>query len=278
MKNKLLSYFSAFFHTTLDLLSIGETKAIPWMLNKFKGKELLEIGAKLTYYYFAIFLLFFGWKIPFLIFKPLNEIGDFLAGVFGPIAFGWLIIGYLMQNKELQYNRLSLDSQINELKRSINISEKNLYIQEKNAEERREEIRIKSTPMFKVKAIYEDISMLEIKKTLVIPVHNIGAKITSVRLIKTFKSKGVLCEVDVWDRNSEEEIVLDLSDYDYGFHIGLEGERAFEFEKIDLEYTDLRGKRMKAYLSVYLVFTVHGRKFTANFYEVNDELITVELD
>ncbi|WP_417538225.1 hypothetical protein [Marinomonas sp.] len=28
--------------------------------------------------------------------------GDFLAGFFSPIAFGWLVIGYLMQNKELK--------------------------------------------------------------------------------------------------------------------------------------------------------------------------------
>tara|TARA_R110000764_G_scaffold224754_1_gene314038 strand:+ start:218 stop:958 length:741 start_codon:yes stop_codon:yes gene_type:complete len=33
---------------------------------------------------------------------PLNEVGDFLAGAFGPVAFGWLIIGYVMQNKELR--------------------------------------------------------------------------------------------------------------------------------------------------------------------------------
>ncbi|MGP3372603.1 hypothetical protein ACTVFP_23250, partial [Escherichia coli] len=102
MKNKLLNYLSIFFHTVFDLLGIGETKVIHWMLNKFKGKELLEIGARFTYYYFAVFLLFFGWKIPSLFFSPLSNVGDFLAGVFGPIAFGWLIIGYLMQNKELK--------------------------------------------------------------------------------------------------------------------------------------------------------------------------------
>ena len=32
----------------------------------------------------------------------LNEWGDFLAGAFGPIAFMWLVTGYLQQGKELR--------------------------------------------------------------------------------------------------------------------------------------------------------------------------------
>lgn len=39
---------------------------------------------------------------------PLNEIGDFLAGVFGALAFFWLVIGYFMQNRELSLNREEL--------------------------------------------------------------------------------------------------------------------------------------------------------------------------
>lgn len=35
----------------------------------------------------------------------LNEIGDYLAGVFSPLAFLWLVIGYLMQNIELTESR-----------------------------------------------------------------------------------------------------------------------------------------------------------------------------
>ena len=29
----------------------------------------------------------------------LNELGDFLAGFFTPLAFGWLVYGYLLQSK-----------------------------------------------------------------------------------------------------------------------------------------------------------------------------------
>ena len=38
----------------------------------------------------------------------LNELGDFSAGVFTPLAFGWLVYGYLLQSKELRLQREEL--------------------------------------------------------------------------------------------------------------------------------------------------------------------------
>ena len=38
----------------------------------------------------------------------LNELGDFLAGVFTPLAFGWLVYGYLLQSKEIRLQREEL--------------------------------------------------------------------------------------------------------------------------------------------------------------------------
>ena len=38
----------------------------------------------------------------------LNEFGDFLAGVFTPVAFLWLIYGYLLQHEELEETRKTL--------------------------------------------------------------------------------------------------------------------------------------------------------------------------
>ncbi len=38
----------------------------------------------------------------------LNELGDFLAGVFTPLAFGWLVYGYLLQSTELRLQREEL--------------------------------------------------------------------------------------------------------------------------------------------------------------------------
>ncbi|MGJ8647362.1 MAG: hypothetical protein ACSHXJ_10715 [Marinomonas colpomeniae] len=65
-----------------------------------RNKELSEVGVKLTVIYFVsviIIILFLDAKRP----AELSGYGDFLAGFFSPVAFGWLVIGYLMQNREL---------------------------------------------------------------------------------------------------------------------------------------------------------------------------------
>ncbi|GJM12889.1 MAG: hypothetical protein DHS20C12_12920 [Pseudohongiella sp.] len=50
---------------------------------------------------------------------PLNEVGDFLAGVFGPLAIFWLILGFIQQGKELQQSTQALELQAKELKDSV---------------------------------------------------------------------------------------------------------------------------------------------------------------
>lgn len=49
----------------------------------------------------------------------LNEKGDFLAGVFSPLAFLWLVYGYLQQGQELKQNTEALRLQAVELKNSV---------------------------------------------------------------------------------------------------------------------------------------------------------------
>lgn len=48
-----------------------------------------------------------------------NEFGDFLAGAFSPVAFLWLVLGYLQQQKELQQNTRALELQAEELRNSV---------------------------------------------------------------------------------------------------------------------------------------------------------------
>tara|TARA_X000001388_G_scaffold64764_3_gene51026 strand:- start:1720 stop:2364 length:645 start_codon:yes stop_codon:yes gene_type:complete len=49
----------------------------------------------------------------------LNELGDFLAGVFGPLALMWLILGFFQQGIELRQNREALQLQVAELNASV---------------------------------------------------------------------------------------------------------------------------------------------------------------
>lgn len=48
----------------------------------------------------------------------LNTLGDFMAGVFAPHAFLWLVLGYRQQGIELRQNSEALHKQAEELKNS----------------------------------------------------------------------------------------------------------------------------------------------------------------
>ena len=53
--------------------------------------------------------------------KPLelNQLGDLLAGLFGPLAIFWLILGFFQQGDELRNSVLALRLQAEELKQSV---------------------------------------------------------------------------------------------------------------------------------------------------------------
>ena len=55
-----------------------------------------------------------------------NEVGDYLAGAFAPLAFSWLVVAVFLQREELQAQRKELEQnrealllQANELKNSV---------------------------------------------------------------------------------------------------------------------------------------------------------------
>ncbi|MFP8833456.1 hypothetical protein ACLIJR_04205 [Hydrogenophaga sp. XSHU_21] len=70
----------------------------------------------------AIWLVFMVglaiWKSDGLAELDLNQWGDFFAGAFAPLAFLWLILGYLQQGEELRMSTRALELQARELKES----------------------------------------------------------------------------------------------------------------------------------------------------------------
>ena len=44
----------------------------------------------------------------------LNQIGDFLAGVFAPLAFVWIVVGYLQQSEELSLQVKELNAAVHQ--------------------------------------------------------------------------------------------------------------------------------------------------------------------
>jgi hypothetical protein len=77
------------------------------------------VGGAVTGIYLLCVAILVYWKRATLPVLELNAIGDFLAGVFGPIAFLWLVLGYLQQGRELKLSSDALQLQAQELKNSV---------------------------------------------------------------------------------------------------------------------------------------------------------------
>ena len=82
-------------------------------------RRYTTIGVVITILYLLLLLIFLHSRINTMAEMRLNEIGDFLAGIFGPVAFLWLVLGYFQQGIELKQNTKALELQAEELKHSV---------------------------------------------------------------------------------------------------------------------------------------------------------------
>jgi hypothetical protein len=73
--------------------------------------------------------------------KP-NEWGDFFAGLFAPVAFLWLVLGYLQQGEELQLSTRALHLQAEELKNSVEQQRELVEVTRQQVESEREALSL----------------------------------------------------------------------------------------------------------------------------------------
>lgn len=94
-----------------------------------------------------------------------NELGDFLAGIFAPLAFLFLYLGYKQQGWELKQNTLALNLQAQELKNSVEqqkalaeatIDDLNITKEQIQTQRRKELIEAQPFWHFDLRSIYKD--------------------------------------------------------------------------------------------------------------------------
>ncbi|WP_455913456.1 hypothetical protein [Pseudomonas syringae] len=83
------------------------------------AKRLEVLGGIVTCCYLLVIACFVMTRFSEFTALKLNELGDFLAGSFGPIAFLWLVLGFLQQGRELKLSTDALNLQAQELKNSV---------------------------------------------------------------------------------------------------------------------------------------------------------------
>lgn len=83
------------------------------------AKKLEFWGILCTVVYLLVIATTVAFKFDSFVNLELNALGDFLAGAFGPIAFLWLVLGFLQQGRELKLSTDALQLQAQELKNSV---------------------------------------------------------------------------------------------------------------------------------------------------------------
>lgn len=87
----------------------------------FFSKTFKSWPGLLTSFYLSLIILLLSFRWDEFVKLPLNELGDFTAGIFGPVAFLWLILGYKQQGEELKISSEALKSQVVELNNSFQL-------------------------------------------------------------------------------------------------------------------------------------------------------------
>lgn len=82
-------------------------------------KVLATLGLVGSGVYVVVLVLLLGDRLGTVHNLALNEVGDFFAGLFGPLAIYWLILGFFQQGVELRQNTRALELQAEELHNSV---------------------------------------------------------------------------------------------------------------------------------------------------------------
>lgn len=83
----------------------------------------------------------------------LNELGDYLAGVFGPLALFWVVIGYFQQGEELRSSTTELARSVDALKRQADTAQKRYDAEQAARDLEQERYKRDISPNFKLTVV-----------------------------------------------------------------------------------------------------------------------------
>ncbi|UAN03038.1 hypothetical protein [Achromobacter mucicolens] len=117
-----------------------------------------------------------------------NAVGDFLAGIFGPLAVLWLILGYFQQGEELKQSTEALRLQAEELRNSVaqqqalvDVSRKQFESQTAALDHERQNQKMARSPVFSIRSDGDGVIHGN-EKTYPFVLHNFGAPVNRVEI------------------------------------------------------------------------------------------------
>ena len=246
---------------------------------KPEKNKLKSFAKKITKTYFITISIIFLILLPFLdLPKSYNELGDFLAGIFSPVAFFWLVIGYLMQHEELQLNRKSLNQQMKEFSKSVKISDENLKLQKKIYEENKYAERQSNLPILYVTDVKPDPK--NCLNEILIKIKNIGKKITNISFAEksTIIIEGFNFSVLKKFEELEFKTEVDIINYNKMIYRHADnGDPRVLVKNLYMYFNDSRNVRFKTEIDIFYIIGEEN-SFYAEFSSFGRDLIVTEVD
>ena len=166
------------------------------------NQKSLNWGIGITVVWLAVivaFWIFGGLESP----SSLNELGDFLAGIFAPVAFFWLILGYVQQGKQ---NNLNIEAIKFQMEAMNNAIKPILQILQTKYLSKNEYTKELSTPKIEL------IPATHIHFVL----KNIGWKAVNIRFVdKDDQAEIYRCNTSILDTDKEIELKFELKEHEF---------------------------------------------------------------
>lgn len=145
------------------------------------------IGVSISVLYAGLLIAMMIWRWDEIAKLPLNSLGDFAAGAFGPMAILWLVLGYFQQGDDLKHNTDALRLQAEELANTVQqqrelvaLGHEQLQREKRLAQDERRRQVAAARPKFELsipQAAWED----DDKIILEIDAKNVGAPCSHLR-------------------------------------------------------------------------------------------------
>lgn len=198
---------SRFYAPRWDLIPVGVHQTYGVLL---KDKRFaLGVALTLAWLLFMAYLLLSQTRP-----TELNAWGDFFAGFFAPVAFLWLVLGYLQQGEELRNSADALRLQAQELKNSVGqqgqlveVSRQQMKQEMEAIQEEREQRREAARPKFVIRSAGSSAGMQGTFHNL--QIFNVGNTATDLTVecdppVGNFRAQAI----DLIERNRQAQVLI----------------------------------------------------------------------
>jgi hypothetical protein len=175
---------------------------------------MLKFGVVVTLVYLGVIASQIWFRIPSFYTLTLNEVGDFLAGVLGPVSIFWLILGFKQQGDELKAQAREMNNSVREQKNLVENSAGQFQAMMESLELQRKTLALQHAPKVE---LYSALTFAADGKDMIsFLVMNYGHEAKSVEVWSSFdgqQASMIVCH-DFIGKDDAEDVRIELSSFE----------------------------------------------------------------